>query len=468
VLYGLETNFRLDNHFQIQWGDNATDTDFYQSQILTIQFDPAYSLKYTGIIKKDIDGMRSRVLPGVLDSTDVAFRNYQDAINLTQSLNYSIYEAFVQYENPYFLADVGRQYRFEFNTITFDGILMNYKPWDWMRLTTFAGIPWHSDNYNYNPLKEQTSGAGLHLENGEQNLMGDVRYVFLRENLPGAITLVHDTAMVSAKNIESQYLQADVGYDAATWLKTYVSFSSLPVPRFLPMMMNVNLQGHFESILLDYKVGYDNQFIKLADLTDKLTSYSMLLNASAPFQDINVYLYKSIYDILQNSKFLEDVQLELGGEKRFLSNIADVSQYNPEYLMGQIGFIVALRGKWIFHVFYDAYMASGLENTTNAVGGDITKKWKTFSMSAGTEFYKYQYQTDYSGYIISDRFDSRDVYLRLNWLLSENLIFKIQGAYSWAKLASLSNYLIDSSATAPLISSSREYYKLDFNASIRF
>ncbi|MDH4262825.1 MAG: hypothetical protein OEV78_07270 [Spirochaetia bacterium] len=468
LLYSVEANLRLDNRFQVQWGDNATDTDISQSQLLLIQFDPSFSLKYSGILKKDLDGTTSKILPGFIDSTDVAFRDYNDAINPKQTWNYFIYEAFVEYKNPYFTVDAGRQYSFDFNTITFDGLLMNYKPFDWTRLTLFAGIPWHANDYNYEPLKEQTSGAGLHLENYEQNLMGDLRYMFLRENLPVAITAVHDTTVMTYKNIESHYLQANVGYEAAKWLKTYVFFSSLPSPKFLPMMMDVNVYGHFENILLDYKAGYSNQFISISDLTDKLTSYSMLLNSSAPYQNINLFLYKSIYDLLQNSKIFEDIQLELGGEKRSITKHTDINQYNPEYLMGQIGFILAMRGKLFFHVYYDAYKTTGLENTTNALGGDITKKWKTFTMSLGTEFNKYQYQTYYSGTLISDRFDSRDVFIRMNWLLNKHVMLKLDGAYSWARLASLSDYLLDSSASTPLISRSREYYKLDFNASLLF
>jgi len=465
--YGLETKIRLDNRIVSQWGDNAHDLDFYQSHVFSAQFNPFFSLRYSGALKKDLDATQSAVLPGSLDASDVAFRDYADSINPAQTWQYSLYEAFVTYENPFFSADLGRQYRFEFNGAAFDGLLMSYQPSNWIRMVTFAGIPWHSDFHNYYPLQEQTSGALVHLENDEQNLMGDLRYTFLRESLPTAITPVR-TSQAPRVSVESHLLQANIGYEAADWLKTDVALSALPTPKLKPMLLTVYLQGEFESILVDYKASYSNQFVNLSDLTDRLSSYSMLLGSSAAYQDVNLFVYKSFYDLFTKSKILEDIQLELGGEKRFVTKPGDITQFNPEYLMGQIGLIVALRGKWLFHVYYDTYVTTGVENTTNAVGGDITKKWKDFTMSAGTGFYKYHYQTDYSGVLVSDRFDSRDVFIRMHWDLNKNVGFKLQGLYNWASLASLSRFLVDDTAWAPLISRNREYYKLDFNVIIQF
>lgn len=464
IVYGLDYNIRVDSRFQMQFGDNAEDKNFLQTHILRVNFSPEVSFHWTGVLRKDLDGMQSKVLPGNFDASDVAFRNYFDSMDAKQPWLYSLYEAYLSYENSKLTLSLGRQ--INLNLAMFDGVYLKFTPWDWVMLSTFAGVPWHAD-FQYNLLKEHTFGLNTRFQTDDKALFADVQYVFLRENLP-VIKATAGTAIVDSEIVESHYLKVISGYELADWMQLGLDFSALPYPVFQPFMLNAYIQGDIEGWLLDYKAGYTNQLTDISQLTGTLTSYSLLLNSSRAYQNVNLYLYKSIYNLFKKGSLVEDIQLEVGAEKRFLTDPSRVSKYNPEYFMIQAGFLTAFKEKWILHLYYDFFNSAQSDNTSNGFGADLTKKWKSFYISMGTAFIKYSYSSSFSGTVVSDNFDVREAYIKMDWLFHKNLSAKIQGTYDWAAMSSLSNFLVDSSSTEPLISRSREYYKVDMTITVVF
>jgi len=466
----VEYQGRIDTRYQLQTGDNATDQDIYQYHYLGLYFSDKLSFEWYGGARKDLNGTINSVSATGEEKTDIAFRGLPDAVNKDQSLEYRIYTAYLKYNTDKYGGLIGRYNPYEYDFSQFDGIMLWGKPFNWLRVETFSGKPWHY-NYignfkNYWGEGEYLIGAGADFLLPDQGLRFFLRYLFLRE-LTQTDSLIGETRddFLSSDHVT----KAKVTYNYAHWLRTGLTTSFLDIdPRYVRGWAS----GDIDKLLLNYNFEYYMQLMDISDLGDRLTQFSSILTASHPYLRTAVDLSKSFADVLNWTGTGNDISLELRYEHRQPTDKDDESQLNPQYNMLSIGSNVSLSNSWFLQVFYEFILTSGVKNDIHTVGGEIAKKWEKIKLQLGSSYYVNKFETNYTQTAIEDEFFAQEYYLKCKWSLLKSVDMSFKTSYEVAELASLTSTDKINDVTAvemtEIIDNPRPYFTFDFRVGYKF
>ena len=452
-----EYEMQLQSSYRIKAGDHSTDQDIYQYHVLNIKFNPFLFLSYNAGLRKDLDSNSSAYLKGNIDSTDYSMREINDSVNRNRKLEYRIYGASLNYDTQKVKVAMGRNFAYKYSYQIYDGFSTVLAPVKWFVFDFFGGIPWKYNYRKYYVNGEYTAGSGLSLLPLKGKLLFDVRYMNLNQQSYTQTTAVN--AAASDNIIRSDDLiQAKSGIYLYRPVQFHISSSFLNAK---PYNAETVMFGQWDHLLLDYSVGYYNQFYSMENHTSHLNLYSTLLSAARPYQRVSGRVQKSFADWLNQEGFLNNIELEFDYEKRF-AQPGNRNRFNPEYDMFRTGFITAFRNKLFLQLFCDYFITKAIKNNTISAGGELNKKWKTVTLALGSGYYFYKFESDYYNMLYEDTFNAREYYINFKWKINKYVFVQTKTVYEWAHLKSLTNATIDPLLENQIYMENRDYLTLKF------
>ncbi len=468
---------RIDTRYELQAGDNAFDNQVFQFHSFTLSFLSNLSLVWNGGIRKDFNNTINTVTVDGVEQTNIAFRGLADAVDVDQTIEYTIYSAYLKYTLGIYGALLGRiipDPDYEFSS--FDGLLLWATPNDWLRVEGFIGKPWHYgplinvggavDLDTYWKADEVVTGVGSDFSFADSGLKLSLRYLRLQE--------------------ETQ-LNTQVGAAPSTFLpvgnlsKARIMFSPLDTLNagataafidFNPRSAMAWANGSLEPYLTSFALNYAMQFIDISEISDQLTQFSAFLTASHPYLSASADVSKDFAELFGKPELLSNVELELSYEHRQPLNSSDLSTFNPQYDQLRVGTLLATRDRWSLLVYYNVLFSSGLVSTLQTVGGEIGKKWDPFDVRVGSSFNANVFETDYTATVVTDSFYAQEYYLKVKWNITRLWDLTVKGSYENVQLSSLTTaptagILVFAPATT-LFSQPRNYFALDVRLGFRY
>ncbi|MBN2041339.1 MAG: hypothetical protein JW864_14965 [Spirochaetes bacterium] len=467
---GLDYHGKIDTRYQYRGGDDEADQDIYQYHSFNLEFLKNLTFEWFGGLRKDLDGTNSSS-DGLEDASDVSLRGLPDAANEDQTLEYRIYTAFFKYNTEKYGALLGRSLLWDYEFSEFDGI----KAWgsivDWLKLEGFAGKPWHYGYYNdisnYWDENEFIAGTGSVFSFPEYKLDFALRYINLREQTEKETEIDEPSdTFISNDNL----FKGNISYKYSEQLRAYLSVAYYETT---PRNIDFSLNGYSGNLMLGYRLNFYQQFMDIDDFGNRLTQFSSFLTASRAYQRVSADAYKSLANIFNLTGPVNDVEVGCTYEYRRPLYDSDESQFNPEYHLIRAGLMIAMKGMYYVHGFYENITTVDTQNDMQAFGGEFSKKWKKMSVRLGTSYYAHKYEAQYSETLIKDSFYAREYYLRFRWKPLEYLDVSLKGSYEIAEITSLTdtsnqNQDINAESVTEIITEPRDYYKFEIQIGYTF
>lgn len=399
---------RIATQYELRWHNDTSDQDFAQYLALDVanlwkdKLDAAIYLQ----LWEDIDG---RYHP----SGYQYYYLYQGISDtFTRSVNDRIYYGYFDLKNVVGASQfrLGRQYLYELEGIQFDGLRWKLEDLNGFDMLAFVGQP-------------VTYYAEM---DGNLTYGGSLAYRFNPE-----LKLGVDYLRYSEDSIEDNYVALQMQNQFLDRFRFDTKYAFLDSdPR------DFRMQANYIDPNADWNINatYFQQIIKLQQYTNQFSPYYEALSDYAPFQQINLAIYK---------EFNSMVAGEAGYTKRQLAHSSDASEFNREYDLfyatlifrdiGIKGLSFSVTGqRWITDSYTRTTTYYADSNATDPItetismpgdsettlGAELKYQLKRkLTLNLGTDYARYKYDFDTN----AEQAKVRTIYTKCRWKINKNL-----------------------------------------------
>jgi hypothetical protein len=353
--------------------ERMTDQDAYADLRfdVTQPKDGRHAFHFFGVLRSDLDGKQDQVPFSPLESIGDAYGRRTVG---------TVYEAYYALSRPFWLLTdlrIGRQAGKRDEPVAFDGLAVDLGS-DTVNVTVYGGAAQHFYEVDSHWGNDTLGGAGV-------DVTPRPGLTLSADWLSVADDREWDPLGGTAKDRMSAFkLRQQLGLFAQYTLKYRLLNGD-------PRDLSVAAQAALPSWDAEATLRCFRQFREQDELSTDLSPYTDVIGRSAPFQNIDLALRKTI---------AERITFDAGYFRRILLHSSDAGPFNKEfrraYLAGEIADLVVPGFSW--SATGESWESGGAR--THSYGTDLTYRIKrngrTARVAVGTYYslYKYVYYTD--------------------------------------------------------------------------